>query len=159
MESHVGHVLLQLPPNLLANPDALDTTLQAFGGLLRVAVEARDPSWFVDEIRSILDSHQAALCLVDGGPVAVPRWRTADWGYVRFHRGASNPEGCYSRSAMDTWAKRVAGLWAADEDVYCYFNNDGLACALRDARRFALAVERVGRQASRVPASRDVMVG
>ena len=37
-----------------------------------------------------------------------------------------------------------------------YFNNDGRACAVRDAHRFALSAERAGLHPTRVPAARDV---
>ena len=39
-----------------------------------------------------------------------------------------------------------------------YFNNDPHACALRDARRFALAAEHAGLQPTRVPVPHDVAV-
>jgi len=92
----LGPVLLQLPPNLRADAGALDTCLGEFarfpgsgasGGRVRVAVEFRHESWWIDETRQLLASHNAALCWVDrlGRPQA-PLWRTADWGYLRFMR-------------------------------------------------------------------------
>jgi uncharacterized protein YecE (DUF72 family) len=46
----LGPVLLQLPPTLRADPDALDRCLACFGPPLRVAVEPRHPSWFSEEV-------------------------------------------------------------------------------------------------------------
>jgi uncharacterized protein YecE (DUF72 family) len=155
----LGPILLQLPPNLRADEDALDATIAAFGANVRVAVEVRHPSWLCDGVRSVLEKHGAALCLVDGGPQKVPIWRTADWAYVRFHGGGGRPESCYTRSPLDTWARRLATTWTAADDVYCYFNNDAHGCAPRDARRFALATARVGLEPSRVPGSRETPVG
>lgn len=38
--------------------------------------------------RAVLERHDAALCLADRGSRPVtPLWRTADWGYPRFHGG------------------------------------------------------------------------
>jgi uncharacterized protein YecE (DUF72 family) len=120
-----------------------------------VAVEPRHRSWFSDDVAGLLRDRDAALCLVDGGVAPAPYWRTASWGYVRFHGGRARPSSCYGRTALDTWARRLAELWAQEEDVFVYFNNDGHGCAPRDARVFAAAVGRAGRHPSRVPAARD----
>jgi uncharacterized protein YecE (DUF72 family) len=151
----LGPFLLQLPPNLKADTDSLDATLKAFPSYGRVAVEVRHPSWFTDECRRVLESHNSALCLADGGPVKVPMWRTADWGYVRFHRGRASPESCYGNTALLTWAQRLADQWRPREHVFAYFNNDAHGCAPRDARKFASAAERAGLEPSRVPGSRE----
>jgi predicted metalloprotease len=52
-------------------------------------------------------------------------------------------------------------MWGADEDVFVYFNNDHGGCAVRDAHRFALALDKVGLVATRVPGAREgeVMTG
>jgi uncharacterized protein YecE (DUF72 family) len=141
------------PPNLKADTDSLDATLKAFPPSARVAVEVRDPSWFTDECRRVLERHSSALCLADGGPVKVPEWRTADWGYVRFHRGRASPESCYGEAALRTWAGRLAHHWKSTEDVFAYFNNDAHGCAPRDARRFASSAARAGLEPRRVPGS------
>jgi uncharacterized protein YecE (DUF72 family) len=155
----LGPILLQLPPNLRCDPDALDAALAAFGSGVRVAVEARHPSWFHDEVRQVLERHGDALCLADGGPVDVPRWRTSDWTYVRFHHGRSRPASCYTRSALEVWARDLSSMWKRSEDVYCYFNNDTNGCALRDARWFAAACTRYGMPATRVPRAGETRVG
>ncbi|MBO0728108.1 MAG: DUF72 domain-containing protein [Acidimicrobiaceae bacterium] len=151
----LGPFLLQLPPNLKVNAGALAETLEAFPRRYRVAVEPRHSSWFCDEVAELLRDRDAALCLVDGGPAPAPYWRTASWGYVRFHGGRAQPPSCYGRTALETWARRVAQLWQPNEDVYVYFNNDLHGCAPRDARVFAAACDRAGRRPSRVPAARD----
>jgi uncharacterized protein YecE (DUF72 family) len=126
---------------------------------VRVAVEFRHPSWFSDEARALLEERGAALCLADRKGAAAPLWRTADWGFLRMHEGRASPHPCYGREARERWAARLAELWRPREDVYVYFNNDTRACALRDARLFAAAVERAGLQPTRVPAARDVRLG
>lgn len=155
----LGPILLQLPPNLRCDPAGLDATLAAFGSGVRVAVEARHPSWFHDEVRQVLERHGDALCLADGGPVDVPRWRTSDWSYVRFHHGRSRPASCYTRSALEAWARDLSSMWKRSENVYCYFNNDTNGCALRDARWFAAACTRYGMPATRVPRAGETRVG
>jgi uncharacterized protein YecE (DUF72 family) len=150
----LGPVLLQLPPTLRADPPALDRALAAFPGSVKVAVEFRHETWFSDETRAVLEARRAALCLADGGPVRTPLWRTADWAYLRFHRGRAQPESCYGRTALKTWALRLAGAWDAAEDLYVYFNNDAHGCAIRDAITFASVAERAGLVPSAVPSRR-----
>lgn len=162
LQDRLGPILLQLPPNLPADPAKLDATLACFGPEVRVAVEVRHSSWFeggaAEEVSSILKAHHAAWVMADGGPVDLPQWVTADWSYVRFHRGTGRPESCYTRPALEKWARRLAELCGPKRDVYCYFNNDGNGCAVRDARWFAAALEKAGLEATRVPGPKETPV-
>jgi uncharacterized protein YecE (DUF72 family) len=155
----LGPVLLQLPPNLPADLERLDATLRCFPSHVRVAVEPRHDTWFSEECRQLLEQRGAAFCLADRGGVLGPLWRTTDWGYVRFHQGRALPPPCYGRNALARWAARLAALFAPGEDVYAYFNNDPLGCALRDAVRFASAAGRAGLEPTRVMSPRAVRVG
>jgi uncharacterized protein YecE (DUF72 family) len=146
----LGPILLQLPPRMRAEPERLAETLDCFPGRTRVAVEFRDASWFDDRVRTVLEGHDAALCLADSPRRRTPEWRTAPWGFVRFHEGRASPRPCYGRRALATWAERIAGLWPASADVYCYFNNDTHACAVRDATVFAGLAREAGLTSSRV---------
>ncbi|HWB72788.1 MAG TPA: DUF72 domain-containing protein [Egibacteraceae bacterium] len=155
----LGPVLLQLPGNFHANPGRLAETLACFGTDVRVAVELRHGSWFSDEVRGLLERHGAALCLADrGSRLVTPGWRTADWGYLRLHQGAASPHPCYGRTAVGSRARLLAETWGGDCDVYVFFNNDPRGCALRDARRFALACARQGLEPTRVPDRGDVEI-
>ena len=126
----LGPVLLQLPPTLRADPAALDRTLRAFPAGTRVAVEPRHDSWWTDEVRDLLASHGAALCLADSPVRHTPVWRTADWTYLRLHQGTADPRPCYDRPALAAWAGRLAELVGPDADAYVYFNNDPGGCAV-----------------------------
>ena len=99
----LGPVLLQLPPQLAIALDRLDDALAQFPADQRVAVEFRHPSWFVDECRAVLEDRRVALCLVDRRGPRPPIWRTADWGYVRFHEGKGRPSPCYGRASLASW--------------------------------------------------------
>jgi uncharacterized protein YecE (DUF72 family) len=153
-------VLVQLPPNLHAAPERLDETLRAFPRSVRVAVEPRHASWWTDDVRRVLERHNAALCLADrGSRMVTPQWRTADWGYVRWHYGRATPRSCYGRSALAHWVERIASEWGAGADVYAYFNNDGEGCAVRDAVVFAGLASARGLHPTRVPARSEAPVG
>jgi uncharacterized protein YecE (DUF72 family) len=143
--SKLGPILIQLPPNLPARLEDLAATLDAFGSEVRLAVEFRHPSWFTEETCDVLKQRQAALCLADSPHRKTPIWRTADWGYVRFHEGRATPRPCYGRQALHTWSCRLVDLYGPDEDVYAYFNNDQQACAVFNAREFRKLMQRAGR--------------
>src|SRR5438552_12608408 len=157
--SKLGPVLLQLPPSLRCDAELLAATLDEFPPGFRVAVEFRHASWFVDEIRALLTERAAALCLADRRGPLTPLWRTAPWMYLRFHEGKSAPLPCYGRSALASWAERLATGWGPDAECWIYFNNDPRGCAPRDAARFARAVARAGLHPTRVPAVRSIRVG
>jgi uncharacterized protein YecE (DUF72 family) len=157
--SHFGPVLLQLPPDLPLALDDLDATLRAFGSKIRVAVEVRHDSWFVDEFRAVLAAHNAALCLADRGSRPItPLWATADWTYLRFHFGTARPVPCYGQRALASWVERFSALGAPGRDGYVYFNNDTNGCAVRDAVVFARIADDAQLPVSRVPDVREAPV-
>jgi uncharacterized protein YecE (DUF72 family) len=162
----LGPVLLQLPPTLKADPDALDACLKEFrtaanalgeqGALgepgLRVAVEPRHETWWTEETRQVLAGHDAALCWADrrGRPIT-PLWRTATWGYLRFHEGTARPWPRYGPQALRSWVTRLTETWPDESDVYVYFNNDQGGAAVIDSARFAGLARRAGRSVTRTP--------
>jgi len=151
----LGPILLQLPPNLPIDLDALGAVLRSFPAGSKVAVEFRHVSWFVPATRALLEAHGSACCLTDTGGRKSEPWRTADWGYLRLHGGRGSPPTCYGRSALRSWAEQLAGLWPETSPVFVYFNNDGHGCAVRDAHRFALASGRTRLAPTRVAAARE----
>ncbi len=133
----LGPVLLQLPPTLHADPQALDACLACFPPGTRVAVEPRHDSWWHPDVKAVLTARAAALCWADRGSRPVtPLWRTADWGYVRFHEGRARPAPRYGVTALRSWAARIADTWPREADVFAYFNNDWGAAAVHDADAF-----------------------
>ncbi|MER7107108.1 DUF72 domain-containing protein [Streptomyces sp. NPDC000229] len=150
----LGPVLVQLPPNFREDTGALEACLRCFPDTVRVAVELRHPSWWEAEreLRAVLERHGAALCWADRGSRPVtPLWRTAPWGYVRFHAGAARPWPRYGRQAPASWARRIADAWTDAADVYVYFNNDPGGAAVLDAAVFARAAAALGRTVTRTP--------
>ncbi|MFF8276448.1 DUF72 domain-containing protein [Streptomyces lateritius] len=152
----LGPVLLQLSGRFRENVEALDACLRCFPPDVRVAVELRHPSWWEAEhaLRAVLERHGSALCWADrwSRPVT-PLWRTASWGYVRFHAGLAKPPPRYGRQALASWAGRLADAWPDEAEVYAYFNNDTGGAAIADAAHFARAVSALGRTVSRTPAT------
>jgi uncharacterized protein YecE (DUF72 family) len=147
----LGPVLLQLPPTLQADADALDGTLKLFPAHVRVAVEPRHPTWWTGEIRRVLERHGAALCWADrlGRPVT-PLWRTAGFGYVRLHEGRAKPWPRYGRASLSAWLDRIAAELSG-VPVWVYFNNDPGGAAVTDACAMAAQARRRGIAVSRTP--------
>jgi uncharacterized protein YecE (DUF72 family) len=138
LDGKLGPVLIQLPPGLRADPELLDRALGRFPPAVRVAVEPRHPSWWTDQVRDVLLARGAALCWADrAGEPVTPLWRTADWGYLRFHEGTADPWPRYTGRSLREWAERVASAWPGPGPVYAYFNNDQEGAAVRDADAFA----------------------
>jgi uncharacterized protein YecE (DUF72 family) len=156
----LGPVLLQLPPTLRADPEALDGCLKEFRKAaaalgvdrLRLAVEPRHETWWTPEIRQVLAAHDAALCWADrhARPVT-PLWRTATWGYLRLHEGRAQPWPSYGPQALRSWVGRLAGTWPDEADVFVYFNNDPGGAAVINSARFAALAARAGRTVTRTP--------
>jgi uncharacterized protein YecE (DUF72 family) len=103
-------------------------------------------------VRQVLAGHQAALCWADqrGRPVT-PLWRTAGWGYLRFHQGAAAPAPRYGEQALRSWLTRLRATWPDEATVYVYFNNDPGGAALADSATFAALARRAGRAVTRTP--------
>jgi uncharacterized protein YecE (DUF72 family) len=147
----LGPVLLQLPPTLRADAGLLDDCLACFPPGVRVAVEPRHDSWWTDRVRAVLEDRDAALCWADRGSRPVtPLWRTAGWGYLRFHEGRARPWPRYGARALRTWVERAGAAYPSG-DLYAYFNNDPGGAAVHDAVRFARAARSAGLPVTRTP--------
>lgn len=155
----LGPVLLQLPPNLPVDPPLLADCLAELakfplpdGTRLRVVVEPRHASWWTSDVRDVLTTHGAALCWADRkGRPATPLWRTAGWGYLRFHEGTASPWPRYGERSLATWSERLAGQWDAASDVFVYFNNDPGGAAVVNSAAFAVAARKAGLAPTRTP--------
>jgi uncharacterized protein YecE (DUF72 family) len=148
---HLGPILIQLPPDLELDLAALEEALDAFPAGIRIAVEPRHASWFVEDVRRALTERNVALCVADRrGPIS-PLWRTADWTYLRFHAGRAKPRSCYGAGELETWAERLETGWGPEATGFVYFNNDGNGCALRDSSVFAALLDRRGVDVASLP--------
>jgi uncharacterized protein YecE (DUF72 family) len=135
--SKLGPILWQLPPHFPRDDEILRSALEALSPG-RHTFEFRDPTWFTDEVYEILRRHDAALVVADRAPEGSSPWvDTADWSYLRFHRGRGR-DGNYSERQLREWADR---LEHPSGDVYAYFNNDWQGFAIENARRLRRLVE------------------
>jgi uncharacterized protein YecE (DUF72 family) len=129
----LGPLLWQFPQNFHRDDGRLEHALRALPPG-RHAFEFRHDSWFTEDVYGLLSEHGAALVIGDESSrwVSSPRVRTADWTYVRLHHGTRGRHGNYSKSEIQTWARRIS-QWRRDTEVYVYLNNDWEGYALRNA--------------------------
>ena len=130
----LGPILWQLPPNWRANPEQLE----AFAGLLPPdlthAFEFRDPRWFIEPVRRILERHGLAFCIFHMPGLPCPTWVTSDVIYLRFHGSGVVYGGRYGRDGLRPWAARILEWLREGREVYAYFNNDAFGFAVEDAQ-------------------------
>ena len=133
----LGPLLWQLPPTFKRNDERLAAALGQLPRSFRHAIEFRHESWFAPDVMDLLRAHDAALVIADRPEIHSFQTHTltSDFVYLRFHHGHGR-RGNYSRSELGAWASRVRG-WAADRQVYAYFNNDWEAFAPDNAATLA----------------------
>lgn len=136
--SHLGPILLQLPPSFGKDHAALTAFLDMTSSLskpFRLAFEFRHASWFMDETYRLLARHGAALCIADG--LRFPRVDrvTADFAYLRFHGRTPREAPWYTDEQLAREARYIERLISQGIDSYVYFNNDALAHAPANAAR------------------------
>jgi uncharacterized protein YecE (DUF72 family) len=129
-------LLVQLAPSHVRDDDRLAYFLQRVPGWMRLSVEFRHPSWHCEEVFALLEAHRAAYCVMSGAHLPCILRATTGFAYVRLH-GPDHHHlyaGSYSDTDLRWWADRIREWDAAGKDVFVYFNNDGNANAVRNAR-------------------------
>jgi uncharacterized protein YecE (DUF72 family) len=99
----LGPILFQLPPFLRKDAGVLREFLALLPEGTKAAFEFRHPSWFDDEVSTVLADHRAALVAGDpdeGEPL--PLIATAPFGYVRLRAPS------YDVAGLSAWHARLA---------------------------------------------------
>ncbi|HEV7994322.1 MAG TPA: DUF72 domain-containing protein [Gemmatimonadaceae bacterium] len=132
-----GPLLVQLSPRFSIDLPRLDYFLERMPPWIRVAVEARHPSWHQESLFQLLERRGAAYCVMSGAHLPCVLRATANFVYARLH--GPDPDhlyaGSYSDGDLRWWADRVREWDAQGRDVFLYFNNDGEGNAVRNATR------------------------
>jgi uncharacterized protein YecE (DUF72 family) len=129
----LGPVLWQLPESFHRDDERLHAWLEALPAG-RHTIEFRHSSWFADEVLEALRQFGVALTIGDHPQRPFQLHEpTADWWFVRFHRGTRGRRGNYSRTELEQWAQRIVS-WRQEREVYAYFNNDWQGFAPANAR-------------------------
>jgi uncharacterized protein YecE (DUF72 family) len=122
LQTRLGPILFQLPPFLRKDAGVLREFLSLLPAGVKAAFEFRHPSWFDDEVSTLLADAGAAL--VAGDPdegEALPLIATAPFGYLRL-RAAS-----YDVAGLSAWHQRIAAQpW---QTAYVYLKHEVLGPA------------------------------
>lgn len=148
--SHLGPILIQLPPGAKSNPERLETFLKRLTSFSekifrqppRFAFEFRHDSWFNDETYGLLKEHGAAFCISDSPVWPTRTILTAGWTYVRFHGRPILFESLYHEKSLEKWALKLLEL--KPEKLFIYFNNT-TGDAPGNARALAGIFNKLGR--------------
>ena len=131
----LGPILFQLPPYWHCNIDRLKEFLEVLPKKYQYTFEFRDQTWINPDVTNLLQEYNAAFCIYDLNYFTSPKLVTADFVYIRLH----GPNGAYAGSNSDKqlkkWAKDIKKWNKSGKTVYCYFDNDELGYAPKDALR------------------------
>jgi uncharacterized protein YecE (DUF72 family) len=142
LESRLGPILFQLPPNFQADADVLRRFLDQLSAQHRWVIEFRHPSWHAAEIYQELGSRAVGFCIPVGGRVQPDLVTTAPFAYLRMHAG-KGPGGGFTPQQLAGWARRIRALRRAGKACYVYFNNDRGGHAPRDATALLRMLDRM----------------
>jgi len=132
----LGPLLLQLPPSLAFEPEAVDGFLAALRARHAgpVACEPRHASWFDGAADRLLAAHRVARVAAD--PPAAPGAEAPGGSdgliYLRLHGRPRRFYSAYADTCLDGLAKRLPAHAAAAE-TWCVFNNTATSAGLANA--------------------------
>lgn len=156
----LGPVLYQLPPGWRFDLARLEYFLQLLPRGVRHVLEFREPTWYSDEVYSLVSQHGVAVCVHDMPGSASGRLRIGPFVYVRFHGATARYDGNYADDQLESWADWLASAAAEGVDGYAYFNNDIGGHAPRNALTLRHLLERRARAAAGpVPAADEFLGG
>ena len=102
----LGPVLWQLPGNFKRDDERLARALEHLPPE-RHCFEFRHESWFANDVYDLLRASGVALVIGDDPRRPFQAHElTADWTFIRFHRGRRGRNGNYSDRELEEWAIR-----------------------------------------------------
>ncbi|HYE61396.1 MAG TPA: DUF72 domain-containing protein [Phycisphaerales bacterium] len=135
---HMGAFLFQMPPSFRYTPARLRRILNQLDPRWTNVLEFRHRGWWNDEafaiIREASDASEGGVlfCCTSGPRLPDTLVKTGLDVYIRFHGVKRWYRHDYSREELEGWAERITTCGA--RRVYCYFNNDRDAYAIKNAR-------------------------
>jgi len=133
LKEHLGPILFQIPPNWHLDLKRFESFLKALDKDYKYAFEFRDHFWLTKEVFALLKKYKSALCIYDLEGFQTPLEITANFVYIRLHGPKKAYSGSYSKKALQKWGKIIQGFKKNKLDIYCYFNNDEKAFAIKNA--------------------------
>lgn len=141
IKEKLGCILWQLPPSLHfdeRNMLLLDSFLSNLNKYNKSdsknVIEFRHKSWWNKEAYKMLKKHKASFCIVSAPRLPDDFIVTSNVIYVRFHGVSKWYAHDYSKRELNEWAKKIRKTMKRKKirHVYCYFNNDFNAYAVKN---------------------------
>lgn len=129
-------VLWQLPPAMKCNLERLKefvTNLNNASVKCRHTFEFRNPSWFCEEVYSILRENGMSLCIADSPSFPQERVLTSDFVYLRLHGGKVLYGSEYSQGELEDWARNAREWMKGRQTLFAFFDNDAEGFAIKNA--------------------------
>lgn len=134
LKNKLGPILFQLPPRWRFNATRLEDFLQILSHDYRYVFEFRDHSWLNQQAYDLLARHHAAFCIYQLDGFSTPQIVTTDFIYVRLHGPEGAYQGSYSHGNLSARAETFKDWIQQGKTVYCYFDNDASAYAVKNAK-------------------------
>lgn len=128
-------ILWQFPPSFKNTSENYER-LEGFLSLLpkiNQALEFRHKSWFDDKVFNLMNRKWTGFVINGSGRFPAHEITTGNVAYVRFHGPTRLYASEYNMEQLKAWAKKIREF-ARSRDVYCYFNNDNNAYAIKNAK-------------------------
>jgi uncharacterized protein YecE (DUF72 family) len=132
LQDKLACILFQLPPSLKFSQEKLKNFLKYLNKKYKNVIEFRDKSWWCSETYDLLRKHKISFCIVSGPKLPSDSIVTSPVAYFRFH-GLEWYRSNYPAIELKKWAERIKKISSKCEKVYCYFNNDYNAYAVKNA--------------------------
>jgi len=124
----LGPVLFQLPPNLKADADCLGKFLKSLPKDAPAAIEYRNPSWFSEEIYSLMRDRNVAVCIAESDELEVPEVFTADFTYYRLRKSD------YTDAEIEAIEQRLRAA-AEHREVFAFLKHEDTPEGAINARK------------------------
>ena len=118
LDSKLGPILFQLPPNFKRDDERLANFLDILDPRMRYAFEFRHDSWFDEAVFKLLADSGVALCVSEGDTLSTPRVATGKFCYVRLRKDE------YSDDELTEWRGWTAEQLGEGRDVFVYLKHD-----------------------------------
>lgn len=132
LKEKLGPILFQLPPSFKINLERLESFTALLPKDHLYTFEFRHPTWYCNETYEVLSKNNFSLCITDLGGHLSEEVLTSDFVYVRLHGPKKAYQGSYGPKGLAAWAEKCS-LWKKKRSVFCYFDNDEKAYAVKDA--------------------------
>ncbi len=129
LREKLGMTLIQLPPDFTYSIAILENFLETLPGDMKFAIEFRHPSWFRDDIYSLLKKFNITMAWPVLDYIRPPEAKTTRSLYIRFLGNKSLSKNMLGeirinrRKEIDLWTEKILENSHGMDTIYIYANN------------------------------------